>query len=183
MGCKINYFSPLDDRCLPPADGLILCGGYPELYAEKLSQNTSMLSDIKEKITDGMPVIAECGGFMYLHEKLRTEENEYHMVGALEKTVFSTDKLQRFGYINMCAEKGGLLLKKGEEIKAHEFHYWDSEANGCDFHAVKPDGREWHCGHSTKTSYMGFPHLYFYANINAAANFVTACADYGEQNG
>lgn len=69
MGCNIKFFSPLDDKCIPQdADGLILSGGYPELYAEKLSNNTSMINSVKSAVNSGIPTIAECGGFMYLHD-------------------------------------------------------------------------------------------------------------------
>ena len=74
LGCRITYFSPLDDDRLPEADGLILCGGYPEIYAEKLSKNISMRESVKNAVLSGMPTIAECGGFLYLHKNL-TDEN------------------------------------------------------------------------------------------------------------
>ena len=181
MGCEIRYFSPLSDMKIPEADGLILCGGYPELYAQQLSENTSMLEDIKRKISGGMPAVAECGGFMYLHSELENADGRiYKMAGVIDGRVYKTDRLQRFGYVTMTAEKNNLLCGKGESLPAHEFHYWDSTACGCDFAARKTDGREWKCVHANENLYAGFPHLYFYSDIKTAESLVRKCAEYGE---
>ena len=82
-GCELVYFSPLKDSSLPDnIDGLLLYGGYPELHAEELSENISMRKDIAGRIRSGLPCIAECGGFLYLHEYLETPEKEkYPMAG------------------------------------------------------------------------------------------------------
>lgn len=181
MGCEIRYFSPLTDSEIPEADGLILCGGYPELYARQLSENKSMLEDVKRKIGSGMPTIAECGGFMYLHNELEDKSGKvFTMAGVINGKVFKTERLQRFGYVTMTAEKKNLLCGKGGSFPAHEFHYWDSTGCGSDFTARKADGREWKCVHSNENLYAGFPHLYFYSDIKMAEKFVLKCAEYGE---
>ena len=106
MGCEIRFFSPIHDTHLPDADGLILCGGYPELHAKALSENTGMRSEIRTAILSGMPAIAECGGFMYLHTSLQTKSGaEYPMADVISGTVFPTDSLQRFGYISMKSQQ------------------------------------------------------------------------------
>jgi len=182
-GCQILYFSPLHDAHLPDADGLILCGGYPELYADDLAKNQSMKSEIVQKIRAGMPVIAECGGFLYLHQILEDKQNQrFAMANLFQETAFPTPRLQRFGYITMTAKKNNLLCRMGETLRAHEFHYWDSTNPGADFSAVKTDGRSWECVHADETSYLGFPHLYFYGNLRAADNFVRACQNYQKGN-
>lgn len=184
MGCKLQHFSPLHDAHLPEADGLILCGGYPELYAKELSENRTMLHDIRQAIRSGMPVIAECGGFMYLHTELKTKSGDaLPMADIITGCAFPTDSLRRFGYITMEARNDQLLCSAGHKIRAHEFHYWDSTACGDSFHAVKPDDRSWDCIHGTDTMYAGFPHLYFYADIPAAYRFVQAAARYGAKHG
>ena len=181
IGCEVRYFSPLADSKIPEADGLILCGGYPELYAKKLSENTSMLEDVKRKISGGMPAVAECGGFMYLHSELENADGKiYKMAGVIDGRVYKTDRLQRFGYITMTAEKNNLFCNKNESFPAHEFHYWESTACGSDFTAQKADGREWKCVHANDNLYAGFPHLYFYSSIKMAEKFVLKCAEYGE---
>lgn len=184
MGCRIKYFSPLSDAELPEADGLILCGGYPELYAKELSENLSMRSSVKRAILSGMPTIAECGGFMYLHSRLTDKNgNSFAMAEALDGIAFPTDHLQRFGYVTMTAKEDNLICSRNETIKTHEFHYWDSTSCGNGFSAVKPDGRNWECCHISGTMYAGFPHIYFYSDISAAQRFVKKCCEYGGKNG
>ena len=140
MGAKLRYFSPVHDTRLPrDLDGMIFYGGYPELYAKQLSENRTMLADIREAIRQGVPYLAECGGFMYLHDDMEDMEGIRHrMVGAIEGTAYRTERLGRFGYVTLEAGKDQVLGKKGETIKAHEFHYFDSTNNGADFHARKP---------------------------------------------
>lgn len=182
LGAEIRYFSPLADASIPAGcKGLILCGGYPEMFAERLSENRSMLRSIREKIDSGMPVIAECGGFMYLHESIVISDDlEYPMVGTIRGKAFRTDRLQRFGYVRLTAHRDDLLCEKGGSLHAHEFHYWDSENNGDGFTAVKESsGKSWSCVHADKTMYAGFPHLYFPADIPAAERFITKCAEFG----
>ncbi|SEL55350.1 cobyrinic acid a,c-diamide synthase [Ruminococcus sp. YRD2003] len=181
MGCRIKYFSPLSDKAVPECDGLILCGGYPELYAEHLSANMSMLADVRNNISMGMPTIAECGGFMYLHDELTDGSGStYAMAGVIKGRAFPTERLQRFGYITMKADSDSLLFGSGEAIRAHEFHYWDSTNCGKDLTAEKADGRTWRCCHTSDTLYAGFPHIYFYSDVKAAARFVEKCIDHGD---
>lgn len=172
MGAQIVYFSPLDDEKLPEnIQGIYLGGGYPELYAEKLSKNNSMLESVKKALENGVPCIAECGGFMYLTGHI----GEYPMADFLQGNCFDTGKLSRFGYITLKAKEDNLLCRKGEEIAAHEFHYWDCEFPGDSFTAEKESGRKWDCGFSSETLYAGFPHFHFYANTDFAINFYQAC--------
>ncbi|MDE5770813.1 MAG: cobyrinate a,c-diamide synthase, partial [Ruminococcus sp.] len=180
IGCRIEYFSPLDDKCVPEnADGLILCGGYPELYTERLSENISMLESVKSLIDGGIPTIAECGGFMYLHKYIKNNNHVYKMAGVFESSVYRTDRLQRFGYITLASEIDSLLFKKSDKINAHEFHYWDSTDCGKSLTALKHDGRSWKCCQCSETMYAGFPHIYFYSDIRIAERFAVACSEYG----
>ena len=75
-GADLVFFSPIHDSELPEADGLILGGGYPELYAQSLAENTRMKEQIRTRVAEGMPVLAECGGFMYLQEYLEVTSDE-----------------------------------------------------------------------------------------------------------
>ncbi len=180
LGCRLVFFSPLADRTVPDADGLLLCGGYPELYAERLAENQSMRQDVQRKITAGMPVIAECGGFLYLHRTLKTADGKtFPMAGVFDADGFPTGRLRRFGYVTMTAKQDNLLCGCGEQIRAHEFHYWDSTDCGKGFTAVKKDGRTWDCCHLSDRMYAGFPHLYFYAQPAMAERFVRVCAAFG----
>lgn len=181
MGAELIPFSPLEADCLPQGiSGLYLGGGYPELYAKELSARASLLEEIEKVIENGLPTIAECGGFLYLHKTLEGTDGEvYPMCNIIDAHGFKTSKLGRFGYVNLTAQEDGLLCKKGEVISAHEFHYWDSEATGSGFHGVKPlSDRSWDCGHHTKTLYAGFPHCHLGGNPQVAERFISACKKY-----
>jgi cobyrinic acid a,c-diamide synthase len=174
-------FSPLKDKKLPPAiSGLILGGGYPELYAKKLSQNKEMREEILNALKCGLPTLAECGGFLYLGEQLEGEDGVfYDMVGFLKSEGYKTKSLKRFGYIELTSQNDNILCKKGEKLKAHEFHYWDSSACGDGFIAKKAGKPiEYPCIVANEKLFAGFPHLYLYANIKAAGNFVIKCKEY-----
>lgn len=102
MGGEIVEFSPLLDKELPKdIQGLYLGGGYPELHAEALSQNVSMRSAVREALENGLPCMAECGGFMYLTEAI----GSFPMVGYLHGNCFNNGKLTRFGYVTLHAKK------------------------------------------------------------------------------
>ena len=174
-------FSPINDKYLPEnVSGLYIGGGYPELYAEQLSNNKSMLSSINSAINNKMPTIAECGGFMYLHSSITTLDGiNYPMADIIKTTAQMTNKLQNFGYITMTSQKDCLIAKKGENINAHEFHYSKSENSGIDFYAQKPNGKSWSCVYANDTIYAGYPHLYFRNNKNIVLRFLNSCAKFG----
>ncbi|HBA64157.1 MAG TPA: cobyrinic acid a,c-diamide synthase [Lachnospiraceae bacterium] len=181
LGAELVYFSPLRDDKLPEGvHGLLLGGGYPELHARELSENIYMKASIYNALEEGMPCIAECGGFLYLQEAIRNPEGEeYAMVGYLPGKSRYTGKLGRFGYLELESGEACLFGGTGLKIKGHEFHYMDSSDNGKSFRAVKPKSdRSWICGHGTETLYAGFPHLYLYSNIDAAKKFMKKCKKY-----
>ena len=163
-GIRIEEFSPMYDRRLPEADGILLGGGYPELYAEDLSDNESMKESVREAIKGGMPCLAECGGFMYLLDEMTAADGKtYPMCGVIEGSSQNTGKLGRFGYITVSGKSDNEdPIISGLSIKGHEFHYYDSDNNGEDAVAVKPGtGRSWECMHAGKTVLAGYPHLYY----------------------
>lgn len=183
MGAEIVEFSPIHDEKLPDGtDGVILGGGYPELYCDALFSNKTMTEDIKRKLDNGMPCMAECGGFMYLNEEMEDMKgNVYKAVGHIQGKAFKTDSLRRFGYINLKSKINSNLVKQGETIKAHEFHYFDSDNCGSGFKAVKPvTGRSWECVNTGENSIMGFPHLFYYSNTKVAERFLEAAVKYRE---
>lgn len=189
LGCHLVPFSPLYDSRLPgKLDGLILGGGYPELYARQLSENREMLKEVRENLARGMPCIAECGGFMYLHEELEEKSGCVRpMAGVIKGRTFPTGKLVRFGYVEIrrvqenaenVRENSGYLWQ-GERIRGHEFHYWDSTDNGSDCRAVKPDGRrQWNGIHMKGNLFAGYPHLYLPSLPVFAERFVQACREW-----
>ena len=115
---------------------------------------------------------------MYLQEELEDMEGVSHaMVGALPGRSFYTKKLSRFGYITLRPKKEQMLGTDIGEIRAHEFHYFDSTACGDAFHAQKPlraDG--WDCMQGSSSCIAGFPHLYYYSNPEIAVRFLRKCA-------
>lgn len=182
LGAQLAFFSPVQGDELPAgAQGLYLGGGYPELHARELSQNKALRTQVRAAVAAGMPTIAECGGFLYLHEELEDDQGtSWPMAGALPGRAFATTRLGRFGYVTLTAAHDGLLCAQGEQLAAHEFHYWESEHPGKGFCARKPQSaRAWDCVVSTPTLYAGFPHLYLNGCPHAAMRFVDACAAYG----
>ena len=176
FGAELVPFSPLADEKLPEGiDGLYLGGGYPELHAAQLAENHTMRARIRAAVLGGLPTIAECGGFLYLHRTL----DDAAMAGVLDADAHLTKKMQPFGYVTLTARRDNLLCRAGERIRAHEFHYAVSSDAGRDFDAQKPNGRAWACVHATETLYAGFPHLYFRANSAFAEHFVRRCAQKG----
>lgn len=173
MGAEIAFFSPLKDSSLPSGiSGLILPGGYPELYLKELSGNKPLLNDIYKKLAEGLPCIAECGGFMYINRSIEGQK----MLGFLDADCFKTDKLVRFGYITMTAKKDNLLCKAGDMINAHEYHYFDCEKPGSDYTAIKPSGVKWQSAFARDNLYAGYPHIHFYSNLDFAHNFYEKCS-------
>ena len=176
FGAELVPFSPLADEKLPEGiDGLYLGGGYPELHAAQLAENHTMRARIRAAVLGGLPTIAECGGFLYLHRTL----DDAAMAGVLDADAHLTKKLQPFGYVTLTARRDNLLCRAGERIRAHAFQFAVASGAGGDFDGEKPNGRAWACVHATETLYAGFPHLYFRANSAFAEHFVRRCAQKG----
>lgn len=183
LGGELVYFSPIHDRSLPEQlDGLILGGGYPELYCEALSLNESMRESVKKAAEGGLPVLGECGGYLYLLEELEAEDGRiWPMTGVLKGKGYKKGKNSRFGYIGVEAEKDRLYLKPGEQIRGHEFHYWDCEVLEEEWvmRAKKPVGnRSWPCMRIKNQVMAGFPHLFYPSCPAFAVRFAKACVRY-----
>ena len=179
-GAEVVFFSPLRDTALPEnIGGLYLPGGYPELHARELSENTSLLREIKRKIESGLPTAAECGGFLYLGQSLTDAEGQsWPMVGVLPGEAKDAGRLVRFGYAALSADSDSMLFRAGESFPIHEFHHWDSTANGTALAAKKPvGGAAWRCGFIDEHFYAGFPHLYW-AGTPLPQRFAAAAENY-----
>ena len=179
-GAEVVFFSPLRDTALPKnIGGLYLPGGYPELHAKELSENTSLLREIKQKIESGLPTAAECGGFLYLGQSLTdTEGQSWPMAGVLPGEAKDAGRLVRFGYAALSADSDSMLFRAGESFPIHEFHHWDSTANGVALAAKKPvGGAAWRCGFVNERFYAGFPHLYW-AGTPLPQRFAAAAENY-----
>ena len=164
-------------------DGLLLYGGYPELNGKALEENEEMCRFIRKAITEGMPCMAECGGFMYLHEEMEDMDGVMRKTaGVIPGKVFRTPKLTRFGYVTLKQKTEVLGCEDLGEIPAHEFHYFDSESCGESFRAEKPNSsRGWDCIHAGKRLMAGFPHLYYYGNPKVPRAFLMQCERYQDE--
>ena len=180
-GAEPVFFSPVHDKSLPDdISGLYLGGGYPELYAGELSENREMLAEIREAVNAKMPLIAECGGFLYLQKYLEDESGTVHeMAGAFSGMGRTTGHLVRFGYLYMTALQDSLLFRKGEVVPAHEFHHWDTDDNGRDLEAVRArGGQPWQCAYVSDSMYAGFPHISLGGEVPLAERFVERMKDF-----
>ncbi len=134
-GAKLQYFSPVHDKHLPDVDGIYIGGGYPELFAAELEANTSMREDMKAASEAGLPIYGECGGLMYLTEKLTTgvkDKGTYHMAEMPESTYDMVGALpghSLMGHKRVVSYNIGSLTldtvigKIGNDFRAHEFHH------------------------------------------------------------
>ncbi len=190
-------FSPVHD--LPEhVDGILLGGGYPECYARELSENQAMLKAVRAAAAGGVKILAECGGFLYLHAGLEGMDGKrYPMAGLIPAEGFRAEKQTRFGYVtleqkgtgqgNPARENGAVTEKAAPEgkaqvsgkglprqvIRGHEFHYWDSTAPGEAMTAAKPlTGRTWPCMYVTRQMIAGFPHLYYPSGASWILDFL-----------
>ncbi|MDE6087680.1 MAG: cobyrinate a,c-diamide synthase, partial [Oscillospiraceae bacterium] len=181
-GAELVYFSPVSDKKLPEnLDGLYFGGGYPELYLPELSQNLEFIQSLQTASRNKIPILAECGGFLYLLETFYDHNQKtYPMAGLLPGSAKLGSHLCRFGYVNLTAQENSILGKTGIQIKAHEFHYADSTNNGSAFLAERPSGASWYAMQNTGNILAGFPHLYFLSNPEIAENFCDACRKFHE---
>jgi cobyrinic acid a,c-diamide synthase len=186
-GAEIVSFSPVNDRELPPnLAGLYLGGGYPELHAEKLSMNISMRKSIYDVCMQGMPVYAECGGFMYLCRKLITKQDDaYEMVGYFPFTSRMKDRLMALGYREIKLSDKTPLGEKGLTARGHEFHYSYLEEAKISpkipnaYESSDRSGKERSCpGYLMNQCLGSYVHLHFRSCPEIGLNFISACRVY-----
>ena len=185
QGAELIFFSPMADRNLPDdIDGLYIGGGYPELFAGKLSENTSMANRIKEKSDDGMPIYGECGGFMYLCKELVDLNNKkYRMTGCFPFATRMFTRLKALGYREITLSRDTVIGNAGLTIRGHEFHYSELDNLSPDVPTVysitdrsgmdkAPEG---YLINHTLGSYN---HLHFGSQPDVAGCFVENCLTY-----
>lgn len=177
MGAEIEYFSPVHDHGIPDdACGVIFTGGYPELYTKELSSDTQMSNSVIMACRKGMPMLAECGGFMYLHNSI---DGAGPMGDLLNGDCYNTGRSVRFGYLS-CYDKDHDFVKEGNMIKGHEFHYYDVADPGSDAVAVKPyTDMTRELGFSAPNMFLSFAHLYYPSYPYFAEHFVDEAEKYG----
>ena len=188
-GADIVFFSPLHDERLPEADGLILGGGFPEMFAKELYENESMRASIKAAAEKGMPIYAECGGFMYLMRRVTDfDGNSFPMLGVIPGEVAMNKKLQTVGYVSAEMMRDTVLGSKGTVLHGHEFHF-SSECEpetGADYPRAftfrkMRNPSPYAAGYAKGNILGSYLHLHFAGSEDAAASFVTACQNYAEK--
>jgi cobyrinic acid a,c-diamide synthase len=122
-GGVVEFISPLAGEALPELDALYIGGGFPETHVEQLSENRQFRDDIKRLADKGLPVYAECGGLMYLGERLIVEGKSYPMAGVLPVVYDVSKRPQGHGYTMVRVEGDNPFFPAGTEIRGHEFHY------------------------------------------------------------
>jgi len=184
-GAEIVSFSPLADDDLPTeADGMYLGGGYPELFAAKLSENSGLRDRIRGKSRDGMPIYGECGGFMYLCEELvDLNDASYPMVGCFPFATKMFPRLKALGYREITLTGDTAIGKRGMSIRGHEFHYSELTRLRADFQTVyqisdrsgldRSPG-----GYQIDQTLGSYNHLHFGSQPSAAGHFVANCRKY-----
>ena len=178
LGMKIEYFSPINDKEVPVCDYIYIGGGFPEIFAKELHNNKNIRESIVKAHKNNIPIYAECGGLMYLGEKLEAQDkNIYDMVGIFKGCSKMTSSLKRFGYCLGEAKEDTILAKKGEIIKGHEFHHSIFESDEeCAYYMrkIKDDKiiDEWDGGYSKGNTLATYLHTHFYNNLDCIANFI-----------
>lgn len=135
QGATVIEISPMGAKKLPPVDALYIGGGFPETHAQHLAANVSFRKSLRRAVEDGLPVYAECGGFMYLGESLIVGGQNFPMVGALPVAFQMEKRPQGHGYTLLEVEKENPFFPPGLVLKGHEFHYsrllWLREGEAC----------------------------------------------------
>ncbi|WP_437888810.1 cobyrinate a,c-diamide synthase [Phytobacter sp. V91] len=184
-GVKIVRFSPLHDASLPECQMLWLGGGYPELHARALAENTSMLASVRAAHQRGVAIYAECGGLMYLGTRLRDLEGNVHsLANVIPGDSQMGKRLTRFGYCEATACQPTLLADEGETLRGHEFHYSDftpKQAAVMDCQKSR-DGKilsQWQGGWQVGNTYASYLHIHFAQRPEMLHRWISAARSAG----
>ena len=179
LGAELVPFSPLHDKMLPNIDGLLIGGGFPEMFAAQLAANESLREAIRTQAAAGMPVYAECGGYMYLMESLQDFQGKTHaMAGVFPGRAVMTGRLQMVGYVTAELQQDTVIGRRGAHIKGHEFHFSmeEGERENRPFCFTKlRNGKQYKAGQTVKNALGSYLHLHFAGCPEAAENFVSCC--------
>jgi cobyrinic acid a,c-diamide synthase len=180
-GAECLYFSPLKGEPIPEeADGLYIGGGFPEQFAKELSEQGAVTQSIKKRIEQGLPTLAECGGFMYLAESIETlEGKQYPMVGVIPGKIKMGDKLAAIGYREITGLPGNFLFNDKLIARGHEYHYssyYSSNTSRYSYHTkgVFGEGNE---GYLTNNLIAGYTHIHFASCPELVENFIEKCVE------
>jgi cobyrinic acid a,c-diamide synthase len=182
LGAELIFWSPLQERNLPEnLQGLYFGGGFPEIFAAELAANTVILTQVRKAIASGMPTYAECGGLMYLCDKIIDfEEKNHNMLQIIPQSAIMSPKLT-LGYRQAIAPQETILLNKGQQVRGHEFHR--SHLSGLSnspiyqlqaFPSSATMTEGW-CNQNLHASYL---HLHFGGDLDIPKKFLAASLDF-----
>lgn len=184
-GAKIEFFSPLEDETIPSnASALIFGGGFPEIFADKLAANKSMLTSIRRANENKMPIYAECGGYMYLMQGIFDFDGNFHaMAGIIPATAKMNKKLQTVGYVKAKNLHDNILGEKDCVYHGHEFHFSTQSEEAQDFpwafEFVKMrNNAEYKAGYAKDNILGSYLHLHFLGSKKAADCLLEKAREY-----
>ncbi len=181
QGAKIVYFSPLKNEKIPDtADGLYIGGGFPEVFARKLAENKVSTGSIRDRILNGLPTYAECGGYMFLCRNIILKDGtEIPGAGIIPASAAMTDKLT-MGYREIKAIHSSIIMENGDTARGHEFHYSDITDHMDVDHPfmLKSGSREKVDGFFSPNVVASYAHIHFASNERIPENFARSCRDY-----
>lgn len=187
LGAEIVRFSPIRDARLPHVDGVYLGGGYPEVHAEALSANKTMLADLAAFASSGGPVYAECGGLMYLSTGIQALDGRMHQMAALVPGVtVMCDRLQALGYVEVETQDRSVLGPAGLRFRGHQFRYSELRDAPDDAERIynvrrRRGGDVVREGYRRGTVLASYVHAHWASNPLVAKGFIDACADRGRR--
>ncbi|MCF8114499.1 MAG: cobyrinate a,c-diamide synthase [Desulfotignum sp.] len=189
-GACLVFFSPLaEDRLPDDIDGLYLGGGYPELFADTLSQKPVLLSAVKACSRQGMPIYGECGGFMFLCKALWPKDHDQpvSMAGCFDLQVRMSGKLKSLGYREITFAEDTVIGVRGARVRGHEFHYSSvvpqkSPLYGNVFAVTSRAGQDVQVqGYQIGQTLGSYLHVHFGSNPDVPRCFVENCKKFRKQ--
>lgn len=183
FGAELIFWSPLADQNIPQdIQGLYFGGGFPEIFAEQLSANKTLLQQLKQLIQTGIPTYAECGGLMYLCKQLTDlQEQTWTMVGVIPSSVTMETKLT-LGYRQALALQNSPIIQAQRQIIGHEFHRSqlsiDSPTPQWQLQGVHQSSPKLTEGWQGKQLHASYLHLHWGASQFSAQRFVQHCRNY-----
>ncbi|AIQ67899.1 cobyrinate a,c-diamide synthase [Paenibacillus graminis] len=187
-GARLALFSPLSGEGIPPeADGIYLGGGFPEEFAATIAGNPAFLNGLRAAAAAGMPLYAECGGYMVLARSLTDRAGAVHeMAGIIPAHTVMQDRRTALGYREVTARADCLLLKQGERLRGHEFHYSLMSYSPSEprLYAYDSSGRSGSQpeGYARGNVMAAYAHIHLASHIPAAFRLVEACRSYRRSN-
>ena len=183
-GANLKFFSPINDKKLPKADGIYIGGGFPEVLGEALEKNQIMRKKIKQLSEDNIPIYAECGGLMYLTKSINSGKKVSKMVGIFDAETKMTTKM-KLNYTKGNIITKNIISDRKHYFQGHEFHYSKLESVSSDskfaFELKIGDGIKNHLdGMIQNNTLASYGHLYFNSS-NYAKNLVKNCINYSRR--